>query len=265
MRRRLTALAAAALLTAVPASAQAPTYADNLRLTLNYDGRLIVKVLDVRIEQTVADGRFQSNVRLVSYGLLSLFKRLDQRAFAEGTVREGEPRPGFFRHRNLQTRLVRVRWTGNDAIATAEPDYPNVGEPPATRAQRSRASDPLTHLLGMTLSPGSRNPCQAGTRHFFDGRQTYDLDFTYVGPRQLDRREQRLGLTSGIRCSVRYREVAGFRRRPPAEQNEGLRTTITTGFARYGEGGPWVLSSLRAGTRLGDAVIELQRANVVYR
>jgi len=265
MKPTLTALAAAALLTAWPATAQAPAYADSLRLTLNYDGRLIVKVLDVRVEQTVRDGAYTSSARLVSSGILALFKRLDQRASVEGRLRDGRPEPAVFRHRNLGGRSVTASWTGSDVTTQAAPAYSSLGDPAATRAQRAEAVDPLTQVLRMALTPDGRNPCQAGTRRFFDGKQRYDLDFVFSGARTPDRRERRVGLTDTIGCTVRYREVAGFRRKPPEQRGQGLRGAVTVGFGRYGQGGPWVLSSLRAGTRLGDAVIELRSAEVAYR
>lgn len=265
MIRRLAALGLAAALAAVPAAAQAPTYAERLRLTLDYDGRLIVKVLDVRVEQTVRDGAYTSTVRLVSYGILSLFKRLDQRASVSGRMRDGVPTPGLFRHQNLNTRRTQVTWTANDAVAVSTPPHTNLGDPIPTRAQRMESVDPLTHVLRMALTANGRNPCQAGTRRFYDGRQRYDLDFTFVGTAPASRRERSIGLTDTVRCSVRYREVAGFAPKPPERRNQGLRSAIDVRFGRFGAGGPWVMSQLTSPTPLGNAVIELRAGQVVYR
>ncbi len=265
MKRTLTALAGAALLSAVPAAAQAPSYADGMTLTLDYDGRVVVKVLDVRVEHVVADGRHRSSARLVSSGILSVFKRLDQRASSEGRMSDGVPQPGVFRHRNLNGRAVTATWGGGDVTTQATPPYSNLGDPAATRAQRIEAVDPVTQALRLTLTPEGRNPCQGGVRRFFDGKQRYDLDVTFVGAREPDRRERRVGLTNTIRCSVRFREVAGFRRKTPEERAQGLRSAITLDFGRYGQGGPWLLSQLRASTVLGPAVIELRSAQVRYR
>ena len=69
----------------------------------------------------------------------------------------------------------------------------------------------------------------------------------------------RLGLTGPFRCDVRFREVAGFHDLPTDPRNQGLQRPIEVDFAQVGSGGPWVISSLRAQTPLGWAVIELQR------
>lgn len=263
MRRILTTLAVAATAAAVPAAAQTPDFASGMRLSLGYDGRLILKVLDVRINETIGGGQYRADVRLVSSGILALFKRLDQRASVQGAIRNGVATPRVFQHRNLNSRAVRATWTGSDVVTSATPPYRNMGEPPATRAQRLEAVDPLTQAVRLSLTAGNQNPCRQ-TLRTFDGKQRYDLEMSFNGARAPDRREQRIGLTDTINCTLRYREVAGFRAKPPEQRSQGLRTVVRVGFGRLGAGGPWVLSSLRAGTQLGDAVIELREAQVSY-
>ena len=102
-------------------------------------------------------------------------------------------------------------------------------------------------------------PC-GRTLRLFDGKQRYDLDFGPGAPAKTDAREQRLGLTHAVHCSVRFREVAGFKKKPPTERNQGLKHPIAIGFARVGENGPWVVSSAQANTPLGDATIPASRA-----
>ena len=267
MRRIFTALAAAALLAAVPAVAQAPgsppTYANGLRLSLGYDGSVILKVLDVRINAQVANGGYHADVRLVSSGILALFKRLDQRASVDGVVQGGIAQPRTFQHRNLNSRAVRVVWGAGEVNTYATPAYPNMGTPPASQAQRLEATDPLTQAVRISLTFEGRNPC-GQTLRVFDGKQRYDLVLSAGAARGADRREQRIGLTETAGCTLQYREVAGFRPKPPDQRNQGIRGTVRVGFGRLGRGGPWVLSSLRAPTLLGDAVIELREAQVRY-
>lgn len=266
MRRLLTTVAATAVLAGVPAAAQAPTapsYAAGMRLSLGYDGRLIVKVLDVRINQTLGAGTYRSDVRLVSSGIMALFKRLDQRASVVGALSGATANPRVFQHRNLNGRAVRATWTGSDVVTSATPAYSNMGEPPASRPQRLESIDPLTAAVRLALTAEGRNPCQQ-TLRIFDGKQRYNLEMAFAGERAADRREQRIGLTNTINCTLRYREVAGFKAKPPEERNQGLRSVVRVSLGRLGAGGPWVLSSLRAGTQLGDAVIELREAQVSY-
>lgn len=263
MRRIFTTLATAALLAAVPAAAQTPTYANGMRLSLGYDGRVILKVLDVRINAQVANGGYHADIRMVSSGILALFKRLDQRASVDGVVQDGRANPRTFQHRNLNGRAVRVTWGGGQVNTYATPAYPNMGSPAASQAQRLESTDPLTQAVRISLTAEGRSPC-GQTLRIFDGKQRYDLVLSGGAARGADGRESRIGLTETTGCTLQYREVAGFRAKPPNERNQGIRGTIRVGFGRLGRGGPWVLSSLRAPTMLGDAVVELREATVRY-
>lgn len=264
------ALLAMALMTgAMPALAQAPApaaaaAAKPMKLELGYDGRLFIKVLDIQFDQTVSADGFSSKVRLVTYGLLRAFRKLDMRASAQGRLVNGEPQPGVINHQNIdgkKNRKVNVVWTGSDVITTSSPAYDTMGDPPATRMQRMTAADPLTNFMRMTLASSREGPCQ-GKARFYDGKQLYELDFAGPKPYRLDSRERRFGLVNPLRCTVRYIEVAGFKRKPADDKNGGLRRPITTDWAQVGAGGPWVLSSLSAETPLGDAVIELGQMNI---
>jgi hypothetical protein len=57
---------------------------------------------------------------------------------------------------------------------------------------------------------------------------------------------------------VRYREVAGFKAKPPEQRNQGLKRAIDVTFAQAGAGGPWVMALMRAETPLGPAYVELR-------
>ncbi len=262
------ALAIALASLALPAFAQGPapavSEAKPMRLDLSYDGRLYIKVLDIQFNQTASPETFTSKVRLVTYGLLRAFRKLDMRAFAQGRVMDGEPQPGSITHQNIdgkRNRKVTATWTGSDVLTASTPTFDNMGDPPANRTQRVAAADPLTNFMRMTLASSHEGPCQ-GKARFYDGKQLYELDFASPRPYRLDSREKRFGLVNPLRCSVRYVEVAGFKKKPVEDKNGGLKRPITTDWAQVGIGGPWVLSSLSAETPLGDAVIELARMNI---
>jgi len=235
-----------------------------MRLDLGYDGRLYIKVLDIQFNQTASPEAFTSKVRLVTYGLLRAFSKLDMRAFTQGRVVSGEPQPGSITHQNIDAkhnRKVTATWTGSEVLTTSTPTFDNMGDPPATRTQRVTAADPLTNFMRMTLASSHDGPCQ-GKARFYDGKQLYELDFAGPKPYRLDNREKRFGLVNPLRCTVRYIEIAGFKKKAVEDKSGGLRRPITTDWAQVGAGGPWVLSSLSAETPLGDAVIELARMNI---
>jgi hypothetical protein len=264
MKSGLALFAALALTLAAPASAQAPT--DETRLSLGYDGRLILKVLDIHVEERVSPDGFGASAQLASFGALALFKTFDVKATTEGRIEDGEARPGVFHYENKDGRRDRhvvATWSGSDVTVTSAPPYGDLGQPPASHAQKLSATDPLTQLMRMTLSSNQANPCGGGARLFFDGKQLYALDFgggTAGG--ELLANQDHLGLTNLVHCSVRYREVAGFKAKPPAQRNQGLKRAIDVTFGQIGAGGPWALALMRAETPLGPAYVELRHARV---
>jgi len=259
MRSGLAAWAALALLIAAPARAQSDQ--DETHLSLAYDGRLILKVLDIHVEQRLSPSGFGASAQLNSFGALALFKKFDVHATTQGRVEGGEARPGVFHYENddgKRDRRVVATWGGSDVAVTSTPPYADLGQPPATRAQKLTSTDPLTQLMRLTLASNRTNPCGGETRFFFDGKQLYALDF---GPGDaggvLLPDQKNLGLTNLTRCSVRFREVAGFKAKPPAQRNQGLKRAIDVIFGQVG-GGPWVLGLVQAETPLGPAYIELR-------
>ena len=113
----------------------------------------------------------------------------------------------------------------------------------------------------LALLPPTERPCQ-GVSPFFDGKQRYDLVYGFKGAAPPEARERQLGLIDTVRCSLVYREVAGFKRKPAEQRNQGLRRDVTVGMGRLGPGGPWLVSYLRAETVFGAAEIDLERARL---
>ncbi len=251
-------LLAAALVT--PACAEP----DSLHIALNYDGSLYLKVLDVTVDQTLDEHGFQASAHIKTSGVLSLLHRINLKAESQGRFERDIPAPKSFSYVNLdgrKNRRVSTFWSGADVATQSQPQFGSLGDPPASREQKLEAADPLTVLARMTvLAPGER-PCE-GVGRFFDGKQRYDVVFRYHGPSQPDARERRLGLTSTVRCSLSFHEVAGFKRKPADQRNQGLRREVALSLGRLNGDGPWVVSSLTADTILGAAHIDLVNVSV---
>jgi hypothetical protein len=252
----------AVLLLAAPVAAQ-PQPAP-MKLQLAYDGRLFFKVLDIEFDQTISAYGFGSSVRMRSYGILAAFKRIDLVATSQGRFEDGEVRPisfSYVHHDGARVRRVGVTWTGGDVTMTASPAFANLGEPPASRAQKLAAADPLTQLIRVAMSAKPTAACGTTSR-FFDGKQLYALEFGRAEPASLSDDERAMGLTAPVQCTVRYVEIAGFKAKPPAKRNQGLNGPIMAVMAQYGRGGPWIFTSLSADTSLGRARIYLRHMQV---
>jgi len=264
MKSGLALIAALCVMFAAPAHAQSP---DETRLSLAYDGRLILKVLDIHVEQRLSPSGFGASAQLASFGALALFKKFDVHATTQGRIEEGEARPGVFHYENQdgkRDRHVVATWSEADVAVTSTPPYADLGQPPASHAQKLSSADPLTQLMRVTLASARANPCGGDSHLFFDGKQLYALDFgAGVAETELLTNQQHLGLSNLVRCSVRCREVAGFKAKPAAQRNQGLKRAIEVTFGQVGSGGPWVMALMQADTPLGPAYVELRHIRLV--
>jgi len=252
-------LASLALLAVVPAAKAVPVTprAAGTTLALAYEGVLLVKVLDMRIEQRIGGEDYSATARLKSHGVLWLFKRINVTATAAGRFDGAIPRPSAFDHTNAdgeENRRVKVRWTAEDVTTAAAPAYNGPGDPAPTPAQKLTAADPLTQLTRLALASSDKGPCATSAR-FFDGRQLYQVDFGAPSPRPATAREQTLGLKNPIACTLAYNEVAGFDAGKP--KNQGLTRPMRIEFATAGQDGPWVVTAVRGKTPLGEARVEI--------
>jgi hypothetical protein len=262
MKTGLGLIVAAALAFAGAAEAQAP--ATPVRLSLGYDGRLIIKVLDIHFDQQATATDYGAAASLRSYGILAAFKKFDVRASAHGRIEDGAPRPGVFLYDNRdgeRDRKVQVAWRAGEVAASAVPAYGSLGQPPASQEQKLASADPLTQLMRITLAADPDQVC-SGAPRFFDGKQLYALEFDHAQTFVLSDQQRALGLTNAVRCAVTYREIAGFKARPANKPDTGLKSRISATFGQMGADGPWVIVRISADTALGPAIIELKHAQL---
>jgi hypothetical protein len=263
---RMGCMAALAALAPVPPAsraepAPAPPPQGGFKLVLDYDGVLLIKVLDVRIVQQVEPAAFTADAQIRTSGVLALFKKVDLHAVSQGAVDGDALRPASFRHQNKDghdNRQVQVRWEGGGEVTTnAAPYWPNMGEPVVTQAQKRAAADPLTQLMRLSLTASPDGPCH-GPLRMFDGRELYDVTLTTPRPRPRTAVEARFNLANPLSCSLTLQEVAGFDPKPTGNKSQGLKMPVTLRIAQAGEDGPWIITGLTGSTPLGDARIELR-------
>jgi hypothetical protein len=264
MRLRLALAAALAVLTlgAVPAQAAPAPF----KLSASYDGDLYIKVLDIHIDEAAGAGEYTAAASLRAYGVLAAFKKFDIKASAHGPVQHGEAHPGLFLYDNQdgeRLRKVRITWRPGEVTATSDPPYGNLGDPPASLAQKLASADPLTQIMRITLAQSPDHVC-SGDPGYFDGKQLYGVRFDAGQSVGLTRAQQALGLTTALRCTVHYHEIAGFKAvsAKKKKKTQGLRSAVAVTFGQVGADGPWVILKVTADTILGPAVIELKQLQI---
>ena len=263
MARPFTAAAfVIAVAAACPNLAQSDPSTAGQTVSLAYEGVLVVKVFDMQVEERLEPLAFSAKAHLKSYGVLSLFKKIDVEAAAQGRLDRGAAQPALFHHVNHDgeaNRAVEVRWTGDDVTTRISVPYPTIGDPLPTREQKLAAADPLTQMMRIALTSPGREPCREAMS-FFDGREIYRLSFAAPRPREPSARERELGLQHSIACAFTlFSEVAGFDRKPADHRNQGLGQPLAMDLAAQLPGdGRWVIVAIRGRTPLGEAKVQLR-------
>ena len=101
-------------------------------------------------------------------------------------------------------RVVKVNFTVDDIVTTATPQM-GMGNPPATKAQRTGAIDQLSSILAMSMNDG--DPCKRTLRVYLDGRSRFDLVMTPNGTEKVSSAAFK---GNAHRCSVQFKPIAGF-------------------------------------------------------
>jgi hypothetical protein len=164
---------------------------------------------------------------------------------------DGSLRPSNYQHQGGRRRedrpngrLIRATFTANDVVTTATPGPANMGDPPATAAQRRNTIDQITAIAAMATATG--DPCSRTLNIYMDGRARFDLVFAPNGQVDVDSRAYR---GQAQRCRVQFRPIAGFG--DPQEP-----ATLTFLFART-ESGMWAPLTIEMPTD-GVGVVRLQ-------
>lgn len=151
---------------------------------------------------------------------------------------DGALRPGTYTHQGGRRRedrpngrQIRAVFSANDVVTTANPGNPNMGDPPATPAQRRGTIDQITAIAAMMTT--ADDPCGRTLNIYMDGRARFDFVMTSNGAAEINTRAYR---GPGVRCRVQFRPIAGFG--DPQEP-----ATLTFLFARAA-GGLWAPVSI---------------------
>ena len=157
-------------------------------------------------------------------GLADILVNYDMELAASGYVRDDHLQTYAYVSQNndgKKNRRVEMTYGSSDVAMTAKPAFGNLGEPPATPAQKLDALDPLTAFLGHGFVPreAGEDPC-GGPMKIFDGRQLTWLSFENHGMKNVK--------TDGYRgeayeCHVTMDKVAGYKK---GEANKDTLTGI---------------------------------------
>lgn len=181
-------------------------------VTVQYSGSVMVfQVADIVISSRFDQGDYQASARFTTAGLAALFSDADIEAGVSG-YREGAAlRPWHYSHLNhasSKNRVVGIDFPDGVATPDINPPFGNMGEPPASEAERRGAADPLSAILSMGLGAAANGDSMcSGRLPVFDGRARYNLRFEDGGT---DRVRTRAWSGEAIVCHAYYEPISGY-------------------------------------------------------
>lgn len=164
-----------------------------------------------RFTADIEDRAYKIDSKVKTTGLADILVNYDLTLSASGYVRGDELDTYAYVSQNRdgkKNRRVEMTYGKTDVAMTAKPEFGDLGEPPATPAQKLGAKDPITALISFGLEPRDVEaaPC-GGPLKIFDGRQLTYLHLDYAGRRNIKTDAWR---GEAIECHVTMEKVAGY-------------------------------------------------------
>lgn len=196
------------------ATAQQPAPTRSFDAVFSVIGRGInVGDFNYHFQQT--DGAYQATATRTMTGWVgaALNHSQDFRYAVRGSVAaDGSLHPSAYEHQGgrrsqdrPQGKLIRAAFTENDVVTTATPGRANMGDPPATPAQRRGVIDQITAIAALITEDS--DPCGQTLHVYMDGRARFDFAMRAGTAVNINSAAYR---GPGVRCTVDFRPIAGF-------------------------------------------------------
>jgi hypothetical protein len=186
------------------------------RLEISYEGIVPVPILgrlkaaEATMTADITSTGYTIRTKATAAGVVDWFVDYNLDISSAGAVGPAGLKPVRYVSANLdgkKNRRVVVDFTPADVTTTATPRFGDLGNPPATTAQKLEAMDPPSAIINQAFQTTPANPC-GGPIRAFDGKQRFDLQMTF-GKRITYESPAYTGPATV--CEVKYVEIAGFK------------------------------------------------------
>lgn len=268
MRSLLVGISSLALMGAAPAPDASPASpaasSPGGEAGIAYRGYVLgIPMLKSNINASFADGTYKADALFETAGLAALFKQVKVVAKTSGVVQDGTMSTRHYWHQEIDGKKNRQVFMDHDEAGVKvriDPPIRNMGNPPASAAQKREAMDAISAVLQIALQAGQHAAAAqcTGKIKVFDGKQRYDLILTNKG---LVSVKTKAYSGKAVQCEARYLPLAGF----DADDLQKAKTEYDHPITM------WLAQSKTAGLRLpvrfsyklpfGTAVVEAKQIN----
>lgn len=269
MRLSITLIASVSMATVLGVS---PAFAKSPLTDINIFYRLYIgggKLAEIDLKARLGEGRYTVRGNAKSVGFIGNLAKVVLTGMSNGRIVGNGIQPLSHEYQ-LDERGQRKRRV---VMAYDKVGRPEVSAQPAFRYGSKRAPISKDQMSG-TIDPVASFvvPIKAGVSALspaqcdraaaiFDGRQRYDIKLTHKASYGAYRTKASNYSGPAIRCSVRFRPVAGYRKAGFIADLAKRKATIDVIFAPVGEGKYLVPLRIRFPTPIGQAVFQAVRIN----
>lgn len=153
---------------------------------------------------------YSMDTQVKTTGLADIFVGYDLNVRSEGRILDHGLQTQHYVSQNndgKKNRRVELTYGEKDVSLNVTPKWGDLGEPPATPAQKLAAVDPATAMMHIAFAPRKADNLCSETVKTFDGKQLTYLEFKYVGKKQLKTRAFNGMATE---CELIVNRVAGY-------------------------------------------------------
>lgn len=244
-----------------------PAHATGPLTDINMVYRLYVgggKLAEVNLSARLGKGRYSVEGRGRSVGYIGKLAKIVFSGTSSGLIEGDGVRPVDHEYRldrkgRRKRQVVMAFDKAGRPNVSAQPAFrPSSKRAPITTAQMVGTIDPVTSFVVPVkagASPLHPSQCQRAAA-IFDGRQRYDISLKHKASYGAYRLKSANYIGPAIRCTVRFRPVAGYRKAGFVRDLAKRNASIDIVFAPAGEGRYLVPLRIRFPTPLGQAVFQ---------
>lgn len=161
--------------------------------------------------ETFLEGdQFKMDAHVKTTGLADLFVGYDLNVASSGYIMENGLRTYNYvsqNHDGKKDRRVEMTYGPTDVATKVTPRWGDLGDPPATPAQKLEAVDPATAMMHIAFTPRKADNLCSETVKTFDGKQLTYLSFKYLGQKKVKTKAFNGMATE---CELLVDRVAGY-------------------------------------------------------
>lgn len=236
------------------------------KIELKYDVLGIgFSLLSANFDITLQRNSYKATSVIKTEGIAGLIMQSRWDSVSEGRITRRGLRPTRFRTDVSTSRgrgAVHVKWEKNSYLISANPAIKKDRRAGLNAKLGPNLPDPLSALVTTALFSGKK-PC-TGKRRVFDGRQIYDISFTY--DKAVTIRNGRSYSGPAHKCKIKHTPVAGQPARELANERKSPSAPHYVWLApvRLAGKGPRVLIPVRIDLKSGwtTTTIELTKSSI---